>query len=321
MKIKREIKFALFGIAVVVFAYWGINFLKGLDLLSRSNYYYVTYAKSDNIEVSSPVLIRGVKVGTVSSVSLPSINDSVTVVLSVRKKYPIPDNSVAMITNKSVLGGKAIFLEVGDSKTFLNDEQHIQGVIDNNVSEQIDQMKDKITGVIDELTTTLSSINKVLNPKTIDNINAAVGNVAGITNDASKTVKDLSGKLALITSDLTILTSELKLAAPEIKRTTSNLAIISDSLKYNLPILMANASRTINEINHTVEMINSRQGTIGLLLHDPQLYNNINLSSENLASLLSNLQEQPSRYVHFSLFGRKDPAEKAKNKAAKKAKQ
>lgn len=319
MKIKREIKVALFGIFVLFITYWGISFLKGFDLFTSAYTYKIQYEKSENIEVSSPVLIRGVKVGSVTAVNLMNVDKNIEVIINVRKKFPIPENSVALLTNKSMLGGKAINIQVGNSTVFLKDDDFIKGEIDNNVSEQIDELKGKITGVMDELTVTLASINKVLNPQTIENLNSTMGNFSSISSDAAKSMNELSSKLTVITSNLESITGDLKETTPALKDVIVNFGVISDSLKISLPELVSSINKTVSEVDKTVELLNNGEGTLGMLLNDKLLYNNLNTTTKNLSSLLLDVKEHPSRYVQLSMFGRRSPQQKEQDRQEKQA--
>ena len=296
MKIRREVKVGIFGIIMLVVAYWGINFLKGVDILSANHTYHVVYDKSNNIEISSPVLIRGIKVGTVTKVAIKNVHDKVEVELNVKSKYKIPSNSVAVIVDKSLLGGKAIDIQIGDASTILENGDEIAGIIDDNLGKQIDELKNKVTGMLDELTATLSNLNKILDDNNIKNIGTTLGNVKDVSTD-------LRTKLETITSDLTVLTGELKNSAPAITATMNNLAVITDSLQTSLPILVTSVNGTVNELDKTIAALNSDNGTIGKFMNDPALYNHRSDASNRLNLLLEDLKANPKRYVHFSVFG------------------
>lgn len=305
MKIRREVKVGIFGLLMLVVAYWGISFLKGVDILSSSNTYHIVYSKSDNIEISSPILIKGIKVGTVTAVYITDLHGDINVDVKIKKRYKIPENSVAVITNKSVLGGKAIDLQIGDSPKFIEEYGNIKGEIDNNMGEQIDQLKNKLTATLDELTLALSGINKLLNEENLGAISSTIGNINAASGNVNSAVVDLKNKLAVVTSDLAVLTGTLKESAPQLSNTISNLSLISDTLALQMPAIMASVNQTVSEVDKTISKINSGEGSLGLLLNDGSLYNNLNTSSGNLSLLLEDIRLQPKRYVHFSVFGGK----------------
>lgn len=318
MKIKREVKVAVFGLIILVTAYWGINFVKGLDVLSQSNTLKARFPESDNIEVSSAVLIKGVKVGSVTAINLLDLDSDIEVEFTVSKKYKIPSNSEALITSKSMLGGQVILIETGDAKTYLENDDYITGKIDNNMSQQIEEVKNEVFSTLSVLKETLGSINEILNEQTINDLTSTLSNVNSISEDAAKSMKSMSKKLITITSSLESITSDFKETTPYLKNSVSNLSTITDSLKTSLPALTASVNTTLEEVNTTISRINDKKGTIGMLFNDTSLYDNLESSTNSLNTLLKDLQENPSRYVQISVFSRKDPYTKAKEKEMKK---
>lgn len=316
MKIKREVKMGVFGIIIIAAAYWGITFLKGLDILSSTNTFYAEYDYSDNIEVSSPVLIRGIKVGSVTDIKIQSINEPILVTMNVSSKYGIPVNSVAMITDKSMLGGKAIALQIGDSQEFLKNGDHIKGEIDNGISDQINEVKDALASTLGKLNKTLDGLNGVLSDENVSSISSTIKNINYASVNANRTISDLRVKLEDITTDLSRLTAELGRTAPQLGRTIDNLSLISDTLSVSLPELLASINVTVDDVNKTVSQINDGKGTVGKMLYDDRMYENLNNSAESLNALLTDLKANPKRYVHFSVFGRSGKAKKSDTKQA-----
>lgn len=310
MKIKfsKEAKAGIFGIVVLFGVYWGINFLKGIEIFSDHNTFYAQYDKSDNLEVSSPVLLHGIVIGTVTATSLNEDHSKVVITMLVDSQYNIPDDSEAIITNKSMLGGKAVMLEVGQSKSYLSDGGYITGKIDNNMQEQIDDVKGKLMTTVASLTKTLESVNSILNDTTVNSINESIENVKMLTASANSTMRNNSAKIDAIMSDLSELTASLSEDAPVIM---SNIRSLTDSLSgADIAATIRSADATINEINQSIEAINNQSGTIGKLLYDPAMYNNLNGAADSLKELFGNIKSEPGRYVHFSLFGRKDKSSK-----------
>lgn len=304
IKVSREAKVGLFGICMLFVLYWGINFLKGVEVLSARNTFYAEYPKSDNIEVSSPVLLRGIKIGTVTDISLSEDNTTVILTMTVDGKYSLPNDSRAVITNKSMLGGKAVAIELGKSSEYLNDKQYIVGEIDNNMQEQIDVVKDKLMHTVAELTSTLEGINAILNDTTVSNINQTIANVSAMTDAARITIDHSSKNIESIVSDLSAVTSSFKEETPAILGSMRNLTDSLDAAA--IAATLRSAQSTMEELDQTIAAINSRQGTIGKLIYDPAMYDNLNGAADSLKALFGNIKEQPGRYVHFSVFGKKD---------------
>lgn len=302
----------IFGIIIIAASYWGITFLRGLDILSSTDTFYARYEQSNGIEVSSPVLVRGIKVGAVTAVGIGSVGEPVTVTMKVKSKYAIPSNSVAVIASESLLGGKAIVMQIGDSDMPLSDGDTVEGAVDNNIAEQIEDVKGKLTGALDRLTVSLDGLNKLLSDENIASISSTLGNIDRASRNADMAVADLRVKLEDITSDLSVLTAELSRTAPQLGRTIDNLSTISDTLSVSLPELMASINSTVGDVDNTVKAITSKDGTIGKLLTDSGVYDNLDKSSASLNALLVDLKENPKRYVHISVFGRSDKQKKQK---------
>ncbi len=303
----------IFGILILAAAYWGISFLKGMDILSRTDTFYARYEQSNNIEVSSPVLLRGIKIGSVTAIEVGDVHEPITITMKVKSKYRLPSNSVAQIGDKSMLGGKAIIMQVGDASSMLQDGDTITGSVDNNVTEQINEVKDKLTGALDRLSVTLDGVNKLLSDENISSISSTINHINRAGRNADLAISDLRVKLGTITDDMTALTGELNRTAPQLGRTIDNLAFVSDTLRTSLPGLMASINKTVDDVNLTVETIREGEGTIGKLLSDGRMYDNLNRSSASLNSLLVDIKENPKRYVHISVFGRSDREKKKKN--------
>lgn len=317
MKIKREVKMGVFGILILAAAYWGINFLKGMDILSSTDTFYAHYEQSNNIEVSSPVLLRGIKIGAVTAIEVSDVHQPITVTMKVQSKYRLPSNSVAQIGDKSMLGGKAIIIQAGDASSLLQDGDTIAGSIDNNMAEQINEVKDKLTGALDRLSVTLDGVNKLLSDENISSISSTINHINRAGRNADLAISDLRVKLGTITDDLTALTGELNRTAPQLGRTIDNIATVSDTLRSSLPDLMASINKTVDDVNITVETIREGNGTIGKLMSDGRMYDNLNKSSASLNSLLVDIKENPKRYVHISVFGRSDKEKKKKKNNTK----
>ncbi len=298
--ISKELKIGVFTIIILATGYWGVNFLRGVDVLSASNKFYAYYDQSDNIEISAPVLVKGIKIGAVTKVSIESVESKVRVEMLVHKKYKIPANSIAELTDKSFTGGKAIALVIGDSEEILESKDVIESRVNNKMQKQIEEAKGMLISVVTNLNTTLDNVNKLLAEENIASITSTLDNVSRMTNTLDKVIKKESVKISNITSDLEDITSDFKGTMPALNNTLANLDSITATIKNsNLDQTIIAANNSIASLNSTLDGINNGTGTVSLLMNDPALYNNI-------SSLLSDLQENPKRYVHFSLFGRKD---------------
>ncbi len=299
-KINKELRIGIFTLIIFAGAYWGINFLRGVDVLSSNNDYYAYYDQSGNIEVSSPVLLRGIKIGTVTGVGIESVDAKVKVVLSVSKKFDIPVNSIAELTDKSLMGGKAIAIEIGDSKEILEGHGVLESRVNDELKNQIEDVKGMLDEVVTKLTTTLDNVNMLLTQENIESMTATLQSVSSLSSSLDHMVKVEQTKISNITTGLECVVSDFQSSMPALQSTLTNLDSITSSIKgSNLDQTLIAAGTAVASLNKTLDDINSGSGTIGLLINDPSLYN-------NLSGLLSDFKAHPKRYVHFSLFGRKD---------------
>lgn len=298
MKIGKEARIGISSILILLVAYWGITFLKGSNILSSTNIYHTSYVNVDGLEMSSPVLVNGMKVGTVIKVGMSDVKGEVVVDFTVKSKYNIPNNSVAILGSQSVLGGKAITIEIGNSKEFYTDGAIIKSSVAPDVMGAATDIAERASKLIDSLSITISKVNSLISEKMIDDTQATMSNLNSSTESLSNMLSSEKTKIASITTNLNKLSSDLNDVMPEVKSAVTNLNNLTDTLGSSLPAILA-------QIDEIARKINDENGTIGKLLNDKQLYDTANITLEEAAALLKDLKENPKRYVHFSLFGRK----------------
>lgn len=299
MKIGKEARIGISSILILLVAYWGITFLKGSNLLSRTNIYHTSYVNVDGLEMSSPILVNGMKVGTVIRVGMTDVKGEVVVDFTIKAKYQIPNNSLAVLGSQSVLGGKAITIQIGDSKEFYENGAIVKSTVAPDVMGAATDIAERASKLIDSLSLTISKVNSLISEKMIDDTQATMSNLNSSTESLSNILSTEKTKIASITTNLNKLSSDLNGVMPDVKSAISNLNNLTDTLGNSLPAIMA-------QIDEIVKKINDENGTVGKLLNDKQLYDSANITLEEASALLKDLKENPKRYVHFSLFGRKD---------------
>lgn len=299
MRISREAKIGISSIIILFIAYWGITFLKGSNLLSSVNIYKTSYSDVDGLQMSSPVMINGMNVGTVIRVEMSDIKGDVYVDFTVKSKYKIPDNTIAVLGGQSLLGGKEIVLMTGDSKELLKNGAIMKSQINNGMMDAATDIAERASNLIDSLTLTLSKINSLLSDKMINDAQGTVANLKSSTATLDKMLTDEKGKISKITSNLGQLTGDLNEMMPEVRGAVKGFNTLSQSLNGSLPHILA-------QIDEIVAKINSNKGTVGKLLTSSDLYDGLTITFEEAAALLRDLKQNPKRYVHFSLFGKKE---------------
>lgn len=305
---KKEVKIGIYALLIFLGAWAGIRFLSGADIFGRSDVYYAYYDNTNGLQAASSVVIRGVKVGNVSSVSISAQDPTkVEVALAVSKDYKIPVDSKAKIFSASLMGGQAIEIILGNQTATLEPGDTITSAVEvgmfDAISSEFGDIKEKLVVVMDNISTTLVTLNSLVDSNNA-NISAAIANLNGILADLEK---------SQIVANLDSFTGTLKNNGEKIDSIVSsvnNLAVSLDEQQMGEKLAAA-----VENLSTLLAKFNSTEGTVGSLVNDKELYANLAQASENLSALLGDLKQNPKRYVHFSLFG-VDEA-KAERKAAK----
>ena len=320
---KREVKIGIFAVAMIVAAWAGIRFLQGLDVLSRNAVYYASYDQVSGIQAASPIMLKGVKVGTVTDISLdPRRSDNVVLQFTIKRQYRIPKDSEAKIFSDGFMGGKAIEIVYGKSSEFLEKGDTLRSVRGRDLMDmagsELEFFKQKISQVTADLSRTLDNLNLLMEDNA-QSINGTLRHLDAMSGDLADLLDTEKQNLASAVENLTAFSEMLGENAPRVDSMMGNLNRITTELAD--AGFARELSETVGEMNLLLERIQEGDGTVGRLLNDPSLYESLNEASGNLASLLANLEQYPGRYVHFSLFGRSPEKmqAKAERQAAKAA--
>ncbi len=320
MKISKEFKIGLVVICAVAAFIWGLNFLKGSNLFSHKYVLYAVYPKIDNIIPATPLLISGYKIGQVSQISLIGSGNKKRVLIKflLTENVEIPKNSIARAISSDLLGSKAIEIILGDNPQYVKSGDTLVAETEQGLKEsfnkQIAPIQAKAEKLIGSIDSVMSVVNSVLNVKTRKNIDESFEGVRKAILSLEQTaykMDDLIGsekvKISSVLSNLNQITSNLSKNGQKIDNVISNISNMTDSLaKAQIKDAIANADKSMKELNILLSKINEGQGTLGKLAKNDSLYNNLNKSSEDLDKLLKDLRINPERYIHFSVFGKKD---------------
>lgn len=310
MKIKREVKIGLYALLMLVALYWGINFLRGRDLFNTTNTYFGTYDQINGIQKSSPIMIRGFKVGAVGDITFdPRVSDKIVLHLNIKSKFKIPDNSQARIYSEGLLGGKAIEIILGNSERYLQDGDTLHSVADKNLLEmagsELEILKQKATVLLDNMNKTLVSVNSLF----VDNsqsINTALNNFAEMSTSLNSVITGERKTLKELLQNINSLSAALKQNTGNIDNIVTNFEGFSENLaSTDIKTIADNLSTTLVQLNCTLERLNSGDGTAGRLLTDDELYESMLKAVSDLSILLEDVKAHPGRYVSVSVFGRK----------------
>lgn len=290
----RELWVGLLGILALLVIYLLINFFKGVNILKEGNRYYVKFDNIGEIVKTSPVYLNGYKVGNVSEISYDfTTTDAVFVEINVDKRLHIPGNSYAEVNNK-MLGSSTISLVLGNSSRLVAAGDTIHGYLNGGAIKEAGDMLPKVSAMIPKVDSILVSLNSILgNPS----INRSIDNVAHLSSELTRTTAMLNS----------ILKEEIPVATEKLITLENDMLEVSSQLKeVDYKKMFATLEESVNNMKQITEALNSGEGTAGMLLKDSTLYNNLNNASKAATALLEDLKKNPKRYVHFSLFGRKE---------------
>jgi phospholipid/cholesterol/gamma-HCH transport system substrate-binding protein len=319
VKVTKEFKIGIVVVSAVAAFIWGISFLKGSGFFSDHFYVYAVYPKIDNLIPANPLQINGYKIGQVRSISLINKGgrNQVLVKFLVTEDVSIPKNSIAKIASTDLLGSKVVEVMFSTEKEFLKNGDTLQSEIEQGLKEsfnrQLGPLQVKAESLISSIDSVMTVVSLVLNTRTRSNIEQSFESVRRAILTIEQTAYKMDDliasekpKMSTIFSNLSGITSNLNKSEQKINNILTNFSNLSDSLaKSQLRSAVSNADNTLRELNQLVGKINAGQGTMGKLIKNDSLYNSLNRSSEGLDKLLKDLKENPKRYVHFSIFGRK----------------
>lgn len=313
IKISRYTKLGFLIIACLAILIWGINYLKGMDIFKLTNRYYVVYEKIDGLLKSSAVNINGFQVGQVSDIEfLEDYSGRILVSLSVQSDFKLAKGSVARIVSSDIMGTRSIKIEVAEGDVYYASNDTIPGEIEGDLKEQVSMqvlpLKKKAEELIASMDSALTVVTSVFNQQmrdnlsnTFENINSTLSNIEASSAELKKIMGN--GSVNRIVTNLDSITTTFNENSGKITNILTDLSAMSDSLsKLNITPLFAEISSTVEGINKIVQKMNTTESSAGLLVNDPELYNNLANLSESLNLLLKDIRVNPKRYVHFSAF-------------------
>ncbi len=312
--IKTEVKIGIIVIATMAFIFWGINFLKGKNILNRSDTYYAVFEDTQGIDVSAPVLINGYKVGMVSNVKFEKGRlDKIIIAFTVDDKYPIPKKSVVELHSADIMGTKALRVLPSEAEDYHNYGDtlisEIQKDMIASLTDELMPLKSRTESAIEEIDSLISSLNYVLDTKTSDDLKNAINNLSLVSSGLQKQLGP-EGDLNQTFRSLNLISRKLSDNRSRLDTIFANFQSISDSVaQAQIGNMIESINTTFNESSLLLEKINRGEGSLGLLSTNDSLYHNLNSSIESLDILLEDLNKNPKRYVHFSVFGGKNKQE------------
>lgn len=321
MKISKEFKIGIVVTIAIGLFIWGFNFLKGFNIFQKDYTLYAVYPKIDGLIEANPLLVNGFKVGQINKISLTKGNDGkyqVLVKFLVTEDIKIPKKSIAKAVSSDLLGSKAVEIVYSDETEFVHSGDTLVAESEEGlktaVSKQLQPLQKKAEGLISSIDSVMTIVQYVLNDKTRANLDKSFESIKKAILSLEQTAYKLDdlmetekAKISAILGKINSIAGMLEKNTGKIENIIGNVSVMSDSLaKSDLKKAIADADKTLAELNRLVAQINAGQGTLGKLAKNDSLYVNLNKSSEDLDKLLKDLRINPERYIHFSVFGRKD---------------
>ena len=297
-KFSKEIQIALVAIVGVVVLYFGLQFLKGLTVFSTDSNYYVKFQDISGLSASSPVYANGYRVGVVENIvyDFEGAGDIVAVI-GINNEMRMPRGTTADIVS-DLLGNIKLELRLGDRAAgILSPGDTITGGQEQGAMAKAAEIIPQVQSLLPKLDSILVSVNALLADPAIAH--------------SLHNIEQITGGLTATSQELNRLTASLNRQMPQMLENADGLLANTNHLTQNLNELdLAGTMQKVNLTLRNVELmtakLNSNEGTLGLLMRDPGLYNNLNATMMHADSLMIDLKQHPKRYVHFSVFGKKD---------------
>ena len=311
MKLSSEVKVGLIGIVSIAALIWGINYLKGRDILSSTYSVIAFYNNSGGLEASAPVVMNGVKIGYVGEIKLqPDKVPPIMTVLSIERSYPIDESAIADLYSADLLGTKAIrILGTGNERRLVNNDTIRTSVTPDMLS----SIQEQLTPVIDQVKTLTGSLDtlarKINTLISSENTTAVIQDISSVS-EALRISLDTGGPLNRSIQNLESFTSMLSSQQNEVASLISHLNSISESVdSAGIEDLTDKIDRVATQFSSLLEQINSGSGSAGRLIHSDTLSNRLEILISDLDILVKDLNENPQDYVQISLFGRTKKSE------------
>lgn len=316
MRYSREIKTGVFALFSVLLFIFGYQFIKNSSLFQTSKEFYVVYDNVVGLENGAPVTINGMRVGKVKKLSLANkVGDAVLVSFVIDNDFEFSKSSVIKIYSSGIIGGNNLaVIPASDDPIMAQAGDTLRGELEagliDGLIEKFTPLEKSIISTLTKVDTVLLDIDQVLDAQTRMHLRQSMKSLSVTMDQLSQTAAGLNELVGRNQN-------ELDAAFKSITKTSTNLEIITDSIAaVNTAQMLTDLSGSIKALNQITNSMAEGQGSLGALIQDDGLYNDLRSLTEDAQNLLQDIKNQPKRYVHFSLFGRKDkPTETQSNNA------
>lgn len=317
-KVSNETKVGAFTAIAITLLILGFNFLKGNNPLKKSQYFYAKFEAIEGLVAANPVMMNGLVVGTVYKTE-PADEFLTSILVTIRLTEPIviPTDSKATIKG-NLLSTPVIEITKGVATTYLNKGDTIQTLSSSGflgtVLEQLGPTQTKLNSALGNMDSLLLSANKILDANTQANLRLSMAHLSTITSNLVKTTQELNKLLSSNQNTLKVTLDNLQTTSKQMQTGTENLPAITANMEKvtkelseaEFGKMVKNLDATISELQTTIQKVNDKDGTVGALLNDRKMYDNLTSAVNSLNLLMQDLRLNPKRYVNVSVFGKKD---------------
>lgn len=312
MKFSKELKAGLIALLAIVGIVVLLQFMKGKNLFSTDNSYYVKYDNVEGLAVSNPVSINGLKVGQVDEIKpviLPDGKIYFIVTITVDDGFSFSKKSTVQIFEPGLMSGKEMRIQLAYGEPAAIDGDTLSGDFQasmlNNISTQVGPVKDQLQAVLRQVDSVAASTNQLLNEENRREIKALLTNLNRTVMAFEGTSQQTNALLASSNPRIEKVLDNANLATVSARSTIDKFGKVADNVDVNkLNNTIDKLSETSDKLNGVISGIQSGKGSLGKLTQDEELYNNLNKTSSNLNALVEDLKANPKRYINFSVFGK-----------------
>jgi phospholipid/cholesterol/gamma-HCH transport system substrate-binding protein len=309
INIGREVKIGLFAVVMIAGLYFGVNYIKGLDVFSNERVYYVLFDNTTGLKNTAPVVLRGVPVGSVTQIALKEEHPGkVMVTTYIKKSVRIPSDSRMVLRSNGLMGERTIEMVSGTASNYFEKGAFIPGSVAGDLmataSDGIGTLVDEAKTLLTSLNTTAARLNTILE-ENAEGVGGIVANIETVSRQLS------SAGLDRTLHDLGEFSTMLKNNTGRVDSIVGNLdRVAGDLAEADLRATLDTLGASIGHLNAVLGKLSDGDGTMARLLDDPALYDSLTVATGNLSVLLEDLRANPGRYVQFSMFGRKEKKDK-----------
>ena len=285
-----------------VFSY---NYLKGINLFEKTRTFKVVYSKVDGLASSNPVTLNGYTIGKVQKINFnPNNTKELIVDIVIENDVQFSKSSKAELYETGLIGGKAIpIIPDYDNNIMANSGDYLVGTVKPGLTDLVNQIMPQIQLQLEEVMqnakVVLSNINTLFDEETKESLKSSIDQFSSLTNSLSETSENINN---LIKDNSTSIASTVD----NLNKTSIKMNEISTSIsEVNLNLILTNLDSTVSNLNNLTNQMSKGEGTMGRLIYDAKLFENLDNATKNLEVLIEDIKSNPKRYVHFSIFGKK----------------